>query len=37
MLEIEVSMSSKSHKIGAAIFDSTGGAAPTMGIVDTVI
>lgn len=37
MLEIETAMSSKRHKTGAAIFDSAGGTAPTMGIVGTVL
>lgn len=37
MLEIEASMSFKRHKVGAAIFDSAGGTAPTMGIVGTVL
>jgi chemotaxis protein MotA len=37
MLEIEAAMSSKRHKVGAAMFDSAGGTAPTMGIVGTVL
>ena len=37
MLEIEATMTLKRHKIGAAIFDSAGGTAPTMGIVGTVL
>lgn len=37
MLEIEAAMSFKRHKIGAAMFDSAGGTAPTMGIVGTVL
>lgn len=37
MLEIESEMSLKRHKVGAAMFDSAGGTAPTMGIVGTVL
>lgn len=37
MLEIEAQMSLRRHKVGAAIFDSAGGTAPTMGIVGTVL
>lgn len=37
VLELEAEMTLKRHKIGAAMFDSAGGTAPTMGIVGTVL
>ncbi len=37
ILELEADMTSERHKIGAAMFDSAGGTAPTMGIVGTVL
>ncbi len=37
ILELEAEMASKRHKIGASMFDSAGGTAPTMGIVGTVL
>ena len=37
ILELEAEMTSKRHKIGASMFDSAGGTAPTMGIVGTVL
>lgn len=37
IMELEADMTSERHKEGAAMFDSAGGYAPTMGIVGTVL
>jgi len=37
ILELEADMTSERHKAGAAMFDSAGGFAPTMGIIGTVM
>jgi chemotaxis protein MotA len=37
ILELEADMTMERHKVGAAMFDSAGGTAPTMGIVGTVL
>jgi chemotaxis protein MotA len=37
ILELEADMTSERHKAGAAMFDSAGGLAPTLGIIGTVM
>lgn len=37
ILELEADMTAERHRAGAAMFDSAGGTAPTMGIVGTVL
>lgn len=37
ILELEADMTSERHKAGAAMFESAGGYAPTMGIIGTVM
>lgn len=37
ILELEADMTSERHRSGAAMFDSAGGYAPTMGIIGTVM